>query len=205
MKIKELERIIKLSWTKETSYPFSRKDWSIINPSLGQCAVTALIVNDFMGGKIMNCMCEDISHYYNVVNDEIIDLTVEQFKGRIPDYKNGVEKSNDYLLSNQDTKKRYLMLLKNVKSNFIKYGNYEYKLRDSNNKEYISKIPGTIGANKKLKIYGRFDCPSALKYISEGKYVKTRVFFENEEVAIKAGYRPCARCMKKEYKIWKNI
>ena len=58
--------------------------------------------------------------------------------------------------------------------------------------------------HKKLKIYGRLDCPSALRYIAKGQYVKNRVFFKDEETAIAAGFRPCAKCMPKEYKLWKE-
>lgn len=204
MNLDELEKIIKLSWSKETCYPNQKNIWNKENPSLGQCAITALIINDFMGGKIMRCMCGNISHYYNIINEAIVDLTFEQFNGNIPDYVNGEERTGDYILSNKDTKERYLLLLKNVKNNFQEYGLYKYKLRNSNNEEYISKIPGTIGGHKKLKIYGKFDCPSALNYIKKGMYVKNRVFFDSIETAIKAGYRPCGKCMKKEYKEWKN-
>ena len=28
-------------------------------------------------------------------------------------------------------------------------------------------------------------------------------FFADEETAVAAGYRPCAKCMKEEYKKWK--
>jgi len=204
MKISELKRIIEMSWSKETCYPMSCDVWSIDNPSLGQCAITALVVNDFLGGKIMRCMCGEVSHYYNIINGEVVDLTKEQFNGLVPDYDNSIERTREYVLSNEDTKSRYLKLLNNVRNNFIEFGNYEYKLRDKDNKEYISKIPGTLGGNKKLKIYGKLDCPSALRFISEGKYVKYRVFFESEDVARDAGYRPCAICMKKEYKLWKS-
>lgn len=204
MKISELKRIIEMSWSRETCYPMSCDGWSIDNPSLGQGVITALVVNDFMGGKIMRCMCGDISHYYNIINGEVVDLTKEQFNGLVPDYDNSIERTREYVLSNEDTKSRYLKLLNNVRNNFKEYGTSEYKLRDKNNCEYISKIPGTFGGHKKLKIYGKLDCPSALRFISEGKYVKYRVFFESESVARDAGYRPCARCMKKEYKIWKD-
>ena len=79
-----------------------------------------------------------------------------------------------------------------------------YKLTDENGEEYLSSIPGALGGNKRLKIYGRLDCPSANMWIQKGYYVKDRVFFLNEETAIEAGYRPCAICMKKEYEEWKK-
>jgi len=204
VKIKELQRIIEMSWSKESSYSSSQQLWSCSNPSLGQCAVTALIVNDFMGGKIMRCMCGNISHYYNLINGNIVDFTASQFNGEIPDYINGQERSREYLLSNNDTKDRYLILLNNLKENFIKYGNYEYKLLNNNGEQYLSRVPGTIAGNKKLKIYGRFDCKSALRHINEGTYVKNRVFFSDEDSAIVAGYRPCGVCMKEQYTEWKK-
>ena len=204
MKIDELKRTIRLSWTKETCVSSLQHSWNEENPALGQCAVTALIVNDYLGGKIMRCMCESGSHYYNLINGEIIDFTVEQFKYGIPLYGTSEQRTRDYLLSNEDTKKRYIILLNNIKDNFKRYGEYEYKLIDENNNEYISKIPGMFGGNKKLKIYGKIDCPSALMWIKKGFYINNRVFFENEEIAVKAGYRPCAKCMPDEYNKWKE-
>ena len=79
-----------------------------------------------------------------------------------------------------------------------------YKLIGKDGKQYLSETPGTLGGHKKLKIYGRLDCPSALKYIEKGQYVKQRVFFADEEAAIAAGYRPCGVCMKEQYKKWKE-
>lgn len=104
-----------MAWTKETCVPSLRSNWSSENKELGQCAITALIVNDYYGGKIMRCMTSTGSHYYNLIDDEIIDLTVEQFMGEIPLYDEGAERTRDYLLSSEDTKARYLMLQKNVK------------------------------------------------------------------------------------------
>ena len=79
-----------------------------------------------------------------------------------------------------------------------------YTLLGVDGKPYQSSTPGLLGGHKKLKIYGRLDCPSALRYIAKGQYVKNRVFFKDEETAIAAGFRPCAKCMPKEYKLWKD-
>lgn len=79
-----------------------------------------------------------------------------------------------------------------------------YKLIGKDGKQYLSETPGTLGGHKKLKIYGRLDCPSALRYIEKGQYIKQRVFFADEETAIAAGYRPCGVCMKEQYKKWKE-
>ncbi len=80
----------------------------------------------------------------------------------------------------------------------------KYKLLDANGKLYESETKGEFGGHKKLRIYGKLDCPSATKYIAKGQYVENRVFFKDEATAIAAGYRPCARCMPEEYKKWKG-
>ncbi|MBR3630370.1 MAG: metal-binding protein [Oscillospiraceae bacterium] len=79
-----------------------------------------------------------------------------------------------------------------------------YKLIGKDGKQYFSETKGTLGGHKGLKIYGRLDCPSALRHIAKGQYVKYRVFFADEESAIAAGYRPCAKCMKEAYLKWKS-
>ncbi len=71
-------------------------------------------------------------------------------------------------------------------------------------KPYASAQAGTIGGNRRSRIYGRLDCPSALRTIARGGYVKHRVFFLNEENAKSAGYRPCAVCMPEAFAQWKR-
>ena len=77
-----------------------------------------------------------------------------------------------------------------------------YHLMGADKKIYDSTEPGTLGGHKKYRIYGRLDCPSALRHIAKGEYVKYRVFFKDEETAIAAGYRPCGICMREKYKEW---
>lgn len=79
-----------------------------------------------------------------------------------------------------------------------------YHLIGKDGKSYDSETPGTLGGHRKLKIYGRLDCPSALRYIAKGQYVAHRVFFADEETAIAAGYRPCGKCMPEAYRRWKE-
>ncbi len=71
------------------------------------------------------------------------------------------------------------------------------------NTQRLSAVPGAFGGHKKLKIYGRLDCPSAARYLAKGQYAKQRVFFIDEETAISAGYRPCGVCMREAYAKWK--
>lgn len=63
--------------------------------------------------------------------------------------------------------------------------------------------PGALGGNRRGHLYGRLDCPAALRAIARGGYVDNRVFFADEATAIRAGYRPCAVCLPTEYAAWK--
>jgi hypothetical protein len=78
-----------------------------------------------------------------------------------------------------------------------------FKLLDANGRTYLSETPGTLGGHRRLKGYGRLDCPSALRWIAAGHYARHRVFFADEATAIAAGYRPCARCLPGQYAAWK--
>ena len=79
----------------------------------------------------------------------------------------------------------------------------KYKLIGPVGRQYESDGKGTLGGHRKQRIYGRLDCPTALRYVARRAYTKNRVFFADEATAIAAGYRPCARCMPREYGAWK--
>jgi methylphosphotriester-DNA--protein-cysteine methyltransferase len=61
-----------------------------------------------------------------------------------------------------------------------------------------------LGGHRGTRVYGRLDCPAALRAIARGGYVKHRVFFLDERTARAAGYRPCAICMPEKYRAWKD-
>jgi hypothetical protein len=69
---------------------------------------------------------------------------------------------------------------------------------------YISSRPGAFGGHRRSRIYGRLDCPAALRAIARGGYVDQRVFFLTEDHARAAGYRPCAVCLPEAYAAWKR-
>jgi methylated-DNA-[protein]-cysteine S-methyltransferase len=66
-----------------------------------------------------------------------------------------------------------------------------YTLLDATGTPCASPVPGTLGGHRRARIYGRLDCPSALRAIAAGGYVRDRVFFADEATALAAGYRPC--------------
>jgi methylphosphotriester-DNA--protein-cysteine methyltransferase len=78
-----------------------------------------------------------------------------------------------------------------------------YTLLDTFGQPYRSAFPGTFGGHRQAKLYGRLDCPAALRAIKAGGYVTSRVFFADEQTASTAGYRPCAVCLPEAYQAWK--
>ena len=83
-------------------------------------------------------------------------------------------------------------------------GSKKYTLLGADRRPYPSQTPGEFGGHRKNKIYGRLDCPTALRAIAAGGYVASRVFFADEPAAVAAGYRPCATCMPAAHKAWKG-
>ena len=79
-----------------------------------------------------------------------------------------------------------------------------YTLIGADGVPYASERPGTVGGHRATRIYGRLDCPSALRALDRGGYAGQRVFFANEATAVAAGYRPCARCLPDRYREWKK-
>lgn len=107
----ELGESLRDAWCAETS---SAKAWSPENPTEGQCAVTALVVQDALGGSIVRVEYTDTglsgSHYFNrLPNGADLDLTCGQFTA--PIFRNRQWRSREYLLSNEDTRRRYEILL----------------------------------------------------------------------------------------------
>jgi methylphosphotriester-DNA--protein-cysteine methyltransferase len=67
-----------------------------------------------------------------------------------------------------------------------------YALTGPGGRRYTSAVKGQWGGHNPTKIYGRLDCPTALRAITRGGFARFRVLFADEATAIAAGYRPCA-------------
>ena len=81
----------------------------------------------------------------------------------------------------------------------------KYKLLGADGKIYLSDEKGTLGGNRRNKVYERLDCSAALRALKQGDtYANYRVFIKDEETAIAAGYRPCGTCMRQQYNKWKE-
>ena len=77
-----LESALQACWTLSTS--FDTADWTHANPALGQDDVTALVVQDFLGGDILRSSIQGRSHFQNrLSNGAILDYTASQFQGGV--------------------------------------------------------------------------------------------------------------------------
>ena len=100
--LEEVIYAIKESWCKETCYPKEVHLWSFKNPSIGQDAVTSILIYDYFKGNIKKCYIEGKAHYFNIVNKEIVDLTKENFLEKVIPYEQAVYKKRSDLLKNEN-------------------------------------------------------------------------------------------------------
>jgi hypothetical protein len=82
----DIEHVIRSSWSEQTCDPVDLSEWSTDGPARGQCAVTALVVQDLLGGELLlaEVLNADGSrqglHYWNRLASGVeVDLTREQF------------------------------------------------------------------------------------------------------------------------------
>jgi hypothetical protein len=108
--------VIRDAWCRETSA--DPANWSPENRAWGQCAVTALVVQDLAGGSLERVDVsvphdtKAVSHYRNVVNGTPIDLTFGQFSncGSYLQVLNPQARDRGYVLSFPATAQRYHLL-----------------------------------------------------------------------------------------------
>lgn len=99
---------IRNSWAMDTSH--ERDGWSCENPAHGQCAVTALVIQDYLGGELLRARSGDVTHFWSLVDGAEIDLTAEQF-AVMPAWDDASELvDRDYILAWPDTRRRYGLL-----------------------------------------------------------------------------------------------
>lgn len=106
-----LKSILQKHWSQETSY---YDDWTGHDPSYGQCVMTALKVNELLGGEIAKVKVDGTSHYFNLIHDEVLDLTKDQFDFPV-DYEEGrIMVSRENILVNENTSRRYAIFSSGV-------------------------------------------------------------------------------------------
>ncbi|MCR5113345.1 MAG: hypothetical protein K6A63_05345 [Acholeplasmatales bacterium] len=98
-------------WSKKTCAPRMQDRWTKENQTLGQCSITAFLMQDIYGGLVYGVPLEDGNfHCFNVIGDTVFDLTSEQFGDVRLDYDNVILQSRDVHFKKEEKKNRYLFL-----------------------------------------------------------------------------------------------
>ena len=107
----EMYTCLQKAWCAETCAPRMRDRWSQADPTLGQCSVTAFLVQDHFGGEVYGIpLKEGGFHCFNVIQGMTFDLTSEQFGDEELDYGSGVPQSRQVHFSKHEKKERYELL-----------------------------------------------------------------------------------------------
>lgn len=98
-------------WCAETCAPRMRSDWSPENKTLGQCSITAFLLQDLYGGKVFGVPLGDGNyHCFNVVGDYMFDLTSEQFGDKKLNYTDCPEQFRETHFAKEEKRQRYELL-----------------------------------------------------------------------------------------------
>lgn len=147
MNIENVKEILLECYSKDLCYHKVQNEWNDNNKCFGMCAITSLIINDYFGGNICKIYVDGISHYFNLIEDKIIDLTSSQFNCDI-DYKNYQIVDREKILTD-DTKRRYNVLKERLVKKLLKQVDEEVFNCKSCDK-LVDKVP-----NDKTVFFGK--------------------------------------------------
>lgn len=158
--IQKFKHILYSCYDLDTGYKHTKEIWTKENKYLGQCAVTALLVNDYYGGIIKRGYIKDrnMYHYWNFINGEKIDLTIEQI-GNCPsdEIEKIVTKSRNSLLKVSSVLDRYLLLQKKVENRIKEWEDLEKDIslcRNCSMESYFEHDSVHFGNNCELLFIG---------------------------------------------------
>lgn len=107
--------ILSSIWCAETCTPRLREKWSAENKTMGQCSVTAFLMQDFFGGDVYGILRPGGNyHCFNVVGSCVFDLTSEQFGDEVLDDTICVKQSRETHFAGEEKRKRYEYLKSKV-------------------------------------------------------------------------------------------
>ncbi len=111
---RDLYDILSSIWCKDTCAPRMQDRWTSDNKTLGQCSITAFLVQDIFGGDVYGVRLDDGNyHCYNIVNGIKFDLTSEQFDHELT-YDDKYEQKRDVHFSKLEKYERYKYLSKKL-------------------------------------------------------------------------------------------
>ena len=95
-------------WCADTCAPRMRDGWTPENKTLGQCSITAFVVQDIYGGEVYGILRPGGNyHCYNVIGDTKFDLTSEQFGDEVLCYDDNPVQSRDVHFAKEEKRLRY--------------------------------------------------------------------------------------------------
>ena len=112
---RDMYDLLSAVWNADTCAPRMRAEWRPENPTLGQCSITAFLVQDLFGGKVFGVPLEDGNfHCYNAVDGCVFDLTSEQFGEEKLNYENNPEQFREVHFAKEEKRLRYELLKKRL-------------------------------------------------------------------------------------------
>jgi hypothetical protein len=115
----EITAALQASWNRDTA--FDATEWSADNPARGNCVVSSLVVQDYLGGDLRRYHVTDDdglqeTHYVNQLPDgTVVDTTASQYQQPVtltvvPIELKGYASARDKRLADEDTRRRYELL-----------------------------------------------------------------------------------------------
>ena len=98
-------------WCEYTCAPRMRDKWSVDDKTLGQCSITAFLMQDIYGGVVRGVPLGDGNyHCFNDVDGCVFDLTSEQFGDEKLNYSGCPEQKREVHFSKKEKEERYIFL-----------------------------------------------------------------------------------------------
>ncbi|MFW5887961.1 MAG: YunG family protein [Bacteriovoracia bacterium] len=169
------------SYSQKTAYPGY---WNKENPYIGQCAVTAMVVNDFLGGDIAKIKLPNLStsHYFNIIDSKVVDLTSKQFSWEYKlDYSNSIVKRREDIRGS-NIENRYKILKKKVDSFLNSFSKLQKNIQECKKCSFVEHLKGPIikiGKNTDILFVGEAPAPDGWRksqkafYNPDGKLLPT--------------------------------
>jgi hypothetical protein len=118
LNIQVIINALQSSWGKDTA--FDPSEWSEDNRARGQCVVSSLVIQDYLGGELVRYMIDEgnlhETHYANMLDGgTILDTTASQYSQPVtmrikPIDLKGFASARKKRLADDSTRKRYEIL-----------------------------------------------------------------------------------------------
>lgn len=120
--LQELSDALQASWGADTAY--NSEEWSQENKARGQCIVSSLIAQDYLGGDLIRYEINEDqlheTHYMNQLSDgTVIDTTASQYTSSVTMKRKPIDTGEftsirDKRLADKSTATRYEILRRRV-------------------------------------------------------------------------------------------